>query len=260
MEEGATASTPLMVPDSTETSESTSVEVVPPPAYEDEVSRAATVPPAYDVASKLPTYDEAEKCKAAEAGLPVQEECSDRAARQARRTRAHGFSFLFGGPAMLIPEREESAPPSNMSHAQLQRQVLGTELEFLCCFFVALLFNWIGLFAALCCLTATIAGRAGAIAGFGLSVIKWAFLVMHQTYITETAWGFNTTDSPITFLRDTTDDNVVLSNSQWFTVSCWLIAGLGFLCFLQGIVHYVKAKRCARDYNWLRQRYQPQPF
>lgn len=43
---------------------------------------------------------------------------------------------------------------------------------------VALLFNWIGLFAALCCLTVTIAGRAGAISGFGLSVVKWAFLVM----------------------------------------------------------------------------------
>lgn len=45
-------------------------------------------------------------------------------------------------------------------------------------FLVALLFNWIGLFSALCCLTVTIAGRAGAISGFGLSVVKWAFLVM----------------------------------------------------------------------------------
>ena len=51
-------------------------------------------PPAYDVATKLPTYAEAEKSKAAEAGFTVPEDpvCPDRAAREQRRSR--GF-FLW---------------------------------------------------------------------------------------------------------------------------------------------------------------------
>ena len=67
-------------------------------AYEGNATSAtSTIPPAYDVATKLPSYDEAEKSKAAEAGLPLpeQEECPDRAARQARRSRRHGFNFLW---------------------------------------------------------------------------------------------------------------------------------------------------------------------
>lgn len=41
---------------------------------------------------------------------------------------------------------------------------------------VAFLFNWIG-FCLSFCLTNTIAGRYGAICGFGLSLIKWILIV-----------------------------------------------------------------------------------
>jgi len=254
--------------------QSVTVDVGPPPAYEGECSSVTVTssapqafsPPGYDVATKLPSYDEAEKSKAAEAGftVPDQPVCPDRAAREERRNR-QGF-FFWSGPGLFLGEnRREPVDPSTISHAQLQQQVLGSELEFLCCFLVALLFNWIGLFAALCCLTVTIAGRAGAISGFGLSVVKWAFLVMHQSYITRATLGLDTTsDSPFTFdnsgYQGTTDMISTIRDNKWFTVSCWLIVGLGFLCFLQGIVHYVRAKRCSRDYNWLRQRYHGQPF
>jgi len=57
-------------------------------------------PPAYDVATKLPTYAEAEKSKAEEAGvLPALDpECPDRARRQARRQRA----FLLWVPSLSL--------------------------------------------------------------------------------------------------------------------------------------------------------------
>lgn len=47
---------------------------------------------------------------------------------------------------------------------------------------VAFLFNWIG-FCLSFCLTNTIAGRYGAICGFGLSLIKWILIVRVCTYI-----------------------------------------------------------------------------
>lgn len=45
---------------------------------------------------------------------------------------------------------------------------------------VAFLFNWIG-FCLSFCLTNTIAGRYGAICGFGLSLIKWILIVRVRT-------------------------------------------------------------------------------
>lgn len=48
---------------------------------------------------------------------------------------------------------------------------------------VAFLFNWIG-FCLSFCLTNTIAGRYGAICGFGLSLIKWILIVRVRTRVT----------------------------------------------------------------------------
>ena len=44
------------------------------------------------------------------------------------------------------------------------------------CVPVSFLFNWMGLLATLC-LSETVAGRLGAIAGFGLSIVKWAAIL-----------------------------------------------------------------------------------
>ena len=41
---------------------------------------------------------------------------------------------------------------------------------------VAFVFNWLGFFAAYC-MTKTVAGRYGAISGFGLSVVKWVLIL-----------------------------------------------------------------------------------
>ena len=47
-------------------------------------------------------------------------------------------------------------------------------------FTVAFIFNWVG-FIVLLCFCHTVAGRTGALAGFGLSLAKWAVIVRHST-------------------------------------------------------------------------------
>lgn len=44
----------------------------------------------------------------------------------------------------------------------------------------AFVFNWVG-FVLLLCFCHTVAGRTGALAGFGLSLAKWAVIVRHST-------------------------------------------------------------------------------
>lgn len=47
----------------------------------------------------------------------------------------------------------------------------------MCCVFaVGFVFNWIGLLGSLC-ITETIAGRLGAMSGFGLSLVKWVAIM-----------------------------------------------------------------------------------
>ena len=41
---------------------------------------------------------------------------------------------------------------------------------------VSFVFNWLGFLAAYC-MTKTVAGRYGAISGFGLSVVKWVLIL-----------------------------------------------------------------------------------
>lgn len=52
-----------------------------------------------------------------------------------------------------------------------------------CIVLVAFVFNWLGFFAAYC-MTKTVAGRYGAISGFGLSVVKWVLILKVRVYIT----------------------------------------------------------------------------
>lgn len=105
------------------------------------------VPPPYSVATSLPTYDEAEKAKAAAMATSTVE---------------------------VMPRDEEFPPRDDFSDADQLR--VGNDGIFMLAFFMAFLFNWIG-FCLSFCLTNTIAGRYGAICGFGLSLIKWILIV-----------------------------------------------------------------------------------
>ncbi|XP_026552207.1 NEDD4 family-interacting protein 1 isoform X2 [Pseudonaja textilis] len=106
-------------------------------------------PPSYNVATTLPTYDEAERTKA-EATIP------------------------------LVPGREEEFVTRDDFDDSDQLRI-GNDGIFMLTFFMAFLFNWIGFFLSFC-LTTSAAGRYGAISGFGLSLIKWILIVRFSTY------------------------------------------------------------------------------
>uniref|UniRef100_A0A2K5KD30 Uncharacterized protein n=1 Tax=Colobus angolensis palliatus TaxID=336983 RepID=A0A2K5KD30_COLAP len=95
-------------------------------------------PPSYNVATTLPSYDEAERTKA-EATIP------------------------------LVPGRVTIIFNNCFS-------LKGNRFVFIVTISMAFLFNWIGFFLSFC-LTTSAAGRYGAISGFGLSLIKWILIV-----------------------------------------------------------------------------------
>ncbi|KAK7818211.1 hypothetical protein U0070_009599 [Myodes glareolus] len=106
-------------------------------------------PPSYNVATTLPSYDEAERTKT-EATIP------------------------------LVPGRDEDfVGRDDFDDADQLR--IGNDGIFMLTFFMAFLFNWIGFFLSFC-LTTSAAGRYGAISGFGLSLIKWILIVRFSTY------------------------------------------------------------------------------
>ncbi|XP_005805505.1 NEDD4 family-interacting protein 1 isoform X4 [Xiphophorus maculatus] len=102
-------------------------------------------PPSYNVATTLPSYDEAERTKA--------------------ETSA--------------PQDEDFVTRDDFDDADQLR--IGNDGIFMLTFFMAFLFNWIGFFLSFC-LTTSAAGRYGAISGFGLSLIKWILIVRFSTY------------------------------------------------------------------------------
>lgn len=106
-------------------------------------------PPSYNVATSLPSYDEAERTKV-ETTVP------------------------------LVNSREEDyVTRDDFEDADQLR--IGNDGIFMLTFFMAFLFNWIGFFLSFC-LTTSAAGRYGAISGFGLSLIKWILIVRFSTY------------------------------------------------------------------------------
>ncbi|XP_072478247.1 NEDD4 family-interacting protein 2 isoform X2 [Notamacropus eugenii] len=189
----------------TRTSPSGSVlepEASPPPYSSITVEAAATsetethsefypVPPPYSVATSLPTYDEAEKAKAA----------------------------AMAAAAAETSLREEEFPPrDDFSDADQLR--VGNDGIFMLAFFMAFIFNWIG-FCLSFCITNTIAGRYGAICGFGLSLIKWILIVRFSDFFT----GY-------------------VNGQYWLW---WIFLVLGLLLFFRGFVNYLKVRNMSES-------------
>jgi hypothetical protein len=150
------------------------------------------VPPSYSVATTLPSYEEAEKSKQEEIEQMEKAQTGD-------------------------PETRDRAVREIDRFADMQ---LGTDGMFLCMFIIAFLFNWVGLLASLC-ITHTVAGRFGAIAGFGLSMVKWVAILKHNNWAAGLADG-----------------------DSWLW---WLLIILGFLIFFRGCTQYIRIK-----YQWHR--------
>ncbi|XP_014664601.1 PREDICTED: NEDD4 family-interacting protein 1-like [Priapulus caudatus] len=150
------------------------------PAVGDDVQPPpeAMAPPEYDVATTLPSYEDVQKEKEMEAlHGPQMDGCQD-------------ADLQLGSDALL-----------------------GTDLMFFFTFMLAFLFNWIGLLFSLC-ISQTIAGRYGALAGFGLSLIKWTLIVKHSTDL--------------------------VSGNYWVW---WLMMVCGFIIFFRGCTQYLRVKQ-----------------
>ncbi|XP_012995538.1 NEDD4 family-interacting protein 2 [Esox lucius] len=175
----------------------------PPPPYASVAMGAAAavesgcyqgdfpVPPPYSVATSLPTYDEAEKAKAAAMAVSAVE---------------------------VMPQEDDFPPRDDFSDADQLR--VGNDGIFMLAFFMAFLFNWIG-FCLSFCLTNTIAGRYGAICGFGLSLIKWILIVRFSEYFT----GY-------------------FNGQYWLW---WIFLVLGLLLFFRGFVNYLKVRNMSES-------------
>ncbi|XP_031575156.1 NEDD4 family-interacting protein 1-like [Actinia tenebrosa] len=159
---------------------------VPPPPYVsydiDEPNDENNIsPPAYEVASKLPTYEEAEGVR------EINEDLEQR-------------------NALLVDGGQEVA--------------LGTDWLFVLCFAMAFLFNWLGFFAAYC-LTRTVASRYGAIAGFGLSMVKWVWI----------------------FKEAAKSREEIIYGQDWIW---WIFFALGWLLFIRATLAYLHIKLLVR--------------
>ncbi|TNN47276.1 NEDD4 family-interacting protein 1-like [Liparis tanakae] len=143
-------------------------------------------PPSYNVATTLPSYDEAERTKT-ETVVPL-----------------------------VTGRDEEFVTRDDFEDADQLR--IGNDGIFMLTFFMAFLFNWIGFFMSFC-VTTSAAGRYGAISGFGLSLIKWIFIVRFSTYFP----GY-------------------FDGQYWLW---WVFLVLGFLLFLRGFINYARIRKMA---------------
>lgn len=127
-------------------------EDIPPPKAD------FSAPPPYEVATKLPTYEEVQREKNLQ-GEPTHV------------------------PLTFLAIDTETPDGDN------ETGLLGTDFMFFTAFLVAFLFNWIG-FLLLMCFCHTIAARYGALSGFGLSLAKWTLIVKHSTDLAsrENSW------------------------------------------------------------------------
>jgi len=189
----------------------------PPPDYFTD-----DLPPAYQVASALPTYEEAELTKEGKldpnlVGVNVNEEAasagessSDEFEVRRGRTRAHlpGFTLL----TFPMDDTDNQGPTSG---ELTDTTLLGNDFVFFTAFTTSFLFNWIG-FLLTMCFCRTIAAWYGALAGFGLSLAKWTLIVKHST------------------------DFASGSDNTWLW---WLFTTFGLIVCMRAIFQYLHIKR-----------------
>ncbi|XP_036600081.1 NEDD4 family-interacting protein 2-like [Trichosurus vulpecula] len=150
------------------------------------------VPPPYSVAASLPTYEEAQRAKAV----------------------AVAASAVPSGEPTQAEDDIFSGDDSIGSDADQLR--VGSDGIFLVAFFMAFLFNWVG-FCLSFCITSSIAGRYGALCGFGLSLTKWILIIRFSDYFT----GY-------------------FNGQYWLW---WIFLLIGILLFFRGFYSYLKVRK-----------------
>lgn len=156
---------------------------------------------------KLPTYEEIEKSFEFPQFRPIPPP------PMVGLSPDMGLSQLEQQPLTLIETNNDESIQSSSNDNSL----LGTDVMFIAAFTIAFIFNWIG-FLILTCFFSSVASRYGALAGFGLSLAKWTFIVKHSTELAshENSW-------------------------LW-----WLIMAFGFLICIRALVQYISIKRTWR--------------
>lgn len=154
----AAPSTPVMM---------TTVDEIPPPKPD------FSAPPPYEVATKLPSYEEVQREKTLQG-----------------ETTPHPRPQIL--PGSIRPPQQPLAflaLDTEAAEGDSESGLLGTDFMFFTAFMVAFLFNWIG-FLLMMCFCHTIASRYGALSGFGLSLAKWTLIVKHSTDLAsrENSW------------------------------------------------------------------------
>ncbi|XP_055503418.1 NEDD4 family-interacting protein 1-like isoform X1 [Leucoraja erinacea] len=123
----------------------------------------------------------------------------------------------FNGKPIIFCEYEDDFTLGD-AYDEGHQLVLGNDGIFLLSFFIAFVFNWIGFFLSFCS-TNTIAGRYGAISGFGLSLTKWILIVRFSDYF----FGY-------------------FEGNLWLW---WIFLAVGILLFTSGFINYAKARKVA---------------
>ncbi|KAM8834596.1 NEDD4 family-interacting protein 1-like isoform 1-T1 [Synchiropus picturatus] len=215
------------LPDEDDPEESPQVAAEAPPPYSSIAADAEVYseykdsgvfprPPSYNVATTLPSYDEAERTKA-QTTVPL---VTGRQQQQQPQLRERLETFDDVIRSSL--EDEEFVARDDFEDADQLR--IGNDGIFMLTFFMAFLFNWIGFFLSFC-LTTSAAGRYGAISGFGLSLIKWVLIVRFSAYFP----GY-------------------FDGQYWLW---WVFLVLGVLLFLRGFVNYARVRKMADSLSTL---------
>lgn len=184
-----------------------------PPPYE--ALDSATQSPTTNIQehSKLPTYEEVEIEKTLNGEFPQFRPMQPPPFPPPQITDI-GLTCLEQPSLTFLSV--ETNDDSNQSSSN-NNSLLGTDVMFIAAFTIAFIFNWIG-FLLLTCFCHSVASRYGALAGFGLSLAKWTFIVKHSTELAshENSW-------------------------LW-----WLIMAFGFLICIRALVQYISIKRTWR--------------
>ncbi|XP_066926248.1 NEDD4 family-interacting protein 1-like [Clytia hemisphaerica] len=164
---------------STDNNESETVQ----PAQTDDLLNQS--PPLYTDIVKLPTYNESQNIDDSE---PEDHQGFNRIR----------FFFVTG------------------DNQEVTEENVGTDIGFILCFLMSFIFNGLGFIVAYCS-TSTLSSHYGAFSGFGLSLVKWAFIVKHKEMLKE-----------------------YFDGNDWL-LYCVIL--LGWMIFLRGMFAYAQLKR-----------------
>ncbi|KAI3387948.1 hypothetical protein SNEBB_000652 [Seison nebaliae] len=183
-------------------------------SYNAEQEQQQLAAPSDEQQQSLPSYEEALKYKKAYESL-----VGDKVAINVPYT---GASYPNNTTTTTAEDhtREARRFPFFFNSSTMEERNIGTDCMFLITFVTSFVLNWFG-FLLCICLVPTAAGRYGALAGLGLSLIKWG------VFIRSKYWNYERGD--------------MLDRALW-----WLLMLVGIFFFIQAITRYFFVRTLSR--------------